>query len=98
MWKGNAKKKRVGKITKDISERHVNGIHQVTVNCGERNQASVGSGGQQEYRTRTSFVISTQCDECEAAFFTSSLNSEDFWAPLAPFSHQTEGPPTQPNP
>jgi len=25
MWKGNAKKKRVGKITKDISERHVNG-------------------------------------------------------------------------
>jgi hypothetical protein len=56
MWKGNAKKKRVGKITKDISERHVNGIHQVTP-CGERNQASVGSGGQKEYRTRTSFVI-----------------------------------------
>ena len=31
MWKGNAKKKRVGKITKDISEKHVNGIHQVTI-------------------------------------------------------------------
>ena len=33
MWKGNAKKKRVGKITKDISEKHVNGIHQVTVSA-----------------------------------------------------------------
>ena len=88
MWKGNAKKKRVGKITKDISERHVNGIHQVTVRCGERNQASVGSGGQQEYRTRTSFVIS------QPSVRLLSLRAWTLrtFVPLSPPSHQTEGP------